>query len=66
MSLPDSVAEVIRLANIQEREERKLQDMRDEKAAAQTTVAEKNQQINDQQVIVQAGRSALKFAVAAL
>ena len=66
MSLPDSVAEVIRLANIQEREERKLQDMRDEKAAAQATVAEKNQQINDQQVIVQAGRSALKTAVSAL
>lgn len=66
MSLPDSVAEVIRLANIQEREERKLQDMRDEKAAAQATVAEKNQQINDQQVIVHAGRSALKIAVAAL
>lgn len=66
MALSSEIQEFIRLANVQEREERKLQDMKDEKAVAQSIVDEKKIQISDQQVIVQAGRAAIKAAAAAL
>lgn len=66
MALSSEVQEFIRMANVQEREERKLQDMKDEKAVAQSIVAEKNAQIDAQQIIVQAGRAAIKAAAAAL
>ena len=62
MAIPAEVKEVIRLAIIQEAEEKSLQTLKDGKNELQERLALVNARINEQAPIVQAARAALKAA----
>lgn len=64
MAIPSDIKEVIRLAQIQESEEIKLQELKDKKIALNAQVDDLNTQIDIQLPIVQAARSSLKAAAA--
>ena len=64
MAIPSDVKEVIRLAQAQEYEETKLQELKDKKTALFAQVTDINTQIDVQQPIVQSARLALKAAAA--
>lgn len=64
MAIPSDIKEVIRLAQIQEAEEIKFQDLKDKKTLLIAQLADMNAQIDIQQPIVQSARLALKAAAA--
>lgn len=64
MSIPATIKEVIRLANIQSIEELKLETLKSRKSEIQSELALINDQITTQHPIVVAARSALKAAAA--
>lgn len=66
MPIPAEVLEVIRLANIQDVEEKKLQSLRDEKETLQADIDLVIHRISIQVPVVQAARAALKAAAQAM
>lgn len=62
MAIPAEVKEVIRLAIIQEAEEKSLQTLKDGKNELQERLALVNSRIDEQAPIVKAARAALKAA----
>lgn len=66
MAIPAEIQEVIRLAQIQQTEESKLETYRSDKSTHQSAIAELNQKITDQSAVVSAARLELKAAAAKL
>lgn len=64
MAIPQEIQDVIRLANIQQTEESKLDAYKADKATHQSAITELNAKISDQQTIVIAARADLRAAAA--